>query len=295
MYDITLIINDDIHKESTLSPIDIFFHYFHIYSKELGLFILDYCNTTHKDSSYFMLCDTMNNLYRFFVKTETDYSYYLFGDIIDNDKNVFIFHNPENKINVFKDDGACTTMPVGSTVLDFAFKLHEDIGLSFDYALLNNNTEHIPAHTQLNQGDAVKIVQKDDYSAEIQWFRYVKNPTSVNSLIKYFAKELSRLKQDKEITITTEDGLPTRIANGATALDVAFQIHEDLGLHFSYALINGKKKHMPAHTLLRDGDYVIIKKANNVSPDLQWFGYVKTRYAVKRLIQYFKKKYNYFN
>lgn len=190
-YDLTLVIDDSIKDEDTLTPIDIFIEYYHTHLEE-NIFILDYCYTTNNVFKYFLLCDRMQNLYRIFIKTETEYLHYLFGDIIQTDK--FDFNNTEeNLIKVFRKDGTACMIEAGSTVLDFAFSIHGDLGLHFDHALLNNNTKFYPAYTKLNPGDTIVIVPNDKITAELQWFRYIKTNNATYHLIRHFTAKMKQL------------------------------------------------------------------------------------------------------
>ena len=79
-------------------------------------------------------------------------------------------------------------------VLDFAFKLHNDIGFSCKYAYINNSPEKSPIYTRLNNGDKVEIVCEVENGlnvniAELRWLAYCKNENTQRRLIKYFEKK----------------------------------------------------------------------------------------------------------
>ena len=65
----------------------------------------------------------------------------------------------------------------------------------------------------------------------------------------------------------------------ATALDFAFEIHTEVGLHAVYARINGKLSSVK--TMLHRGDCVEIGTAEDVVPDAEWQNHVLT-YKAKR-------------
>lgn len=290
-WDITLIVENDI-KKSGLRPKDIFFDYFnHCLQDHIRIYVLGYYETTYKDSDYFLICDAMNNLYRIFIKTEDEYLCYKLGSRIDKSK-FSLDYNPEgtNLIKIFKKDGTVSWIEEGATVLDFAFMLHGNLGLHFDYALINNNPQHRPAHTRLSNGDSVRIIKSSDCTAEFNWFRYVKTSHALDYLIKYFNSQ----KQSRKIKVRTKDGTTESIQNGATVLDLAFQIHTRLGLQFEYALINGKSRHQPAFTPLHNNDTVIIIAGDSITADLQWFKYLKTESAINKLIKYFQNSIDQF-
>ena len=77
----------------------------------------------------------MDNLYRLFIKSETEYMHYKLGHIIDaEDVTDFKTAIAENKIKVYIRDESAMYNEAGTTFLDFAFAIHSEIGLHFDYA-----------------------------------------------------------------------------------------------------------------------------------------------------------------
>lgn len=89
-------------------------------------------------------------------------------------------------------------LPENSTVLDFAFKVHNDLGLSCKYALINNSPTPKAPYTRLAEGDKVVVYNEIDNKtgllkpvAEIRWFAYVNTEHAKKVLIKYFEKKYS--------------------------------------------------------------------------------------------------------
>lgn len=284
-WDITLILSDDIQK-SSLHPKDVFFNYYEQYIQhKMPIYVLGYYKTTYQDSDYLLLCDAMNNQYRIFIKTEEEYLCYRLGTYIEKDKFRLDSNDHDNPmIKVYTKDGAVIEIEEGACVLDFAFKIHENLGLQFDYALLNNDPRHYPPYHQLKKGDTVTIHKSQQITASLNWFRYIKTSTALEKLIQHFNKK----KDNEYIRVYTRDGTADRIENGATVLDLAFRIHTNLGLRFDYALINGSARRYPASTRLTDEDSVIIVGRDTVTADIQWFRYLKTDQAIDKLIKYFK-------
>lgn len=90
-------------------------------------------------------------------------------------------------------------IPAGSTVLDFAFKIHNDLGFCFQYATLNDSPSKLPHYTKLKEGDKVNIFTKKDEvtgqdmeMAQIRWLAYVKTETAKKALIRYFEKKMAK-------------------------------------------------------------------------------------------------------
>jgi len=113
---------------------------------------------------------------------------------IDEENTHFI---PTEYIKVKTRSNEIKYMPIDSTALDFAFKVHKDIGFGFKYAIVNGSKTKMPAYTKLNDGDKVEIVVKRDEEnniknvAELKWLAYVNNELSKKVLIKYFEKKIN--------------------------------------------------------------------------------------------------------
>jgi guanosine-3',5'-bis(diphosphate) 3'-pyrophosphohydrolase len=61
-----------------------------------------------------------------------------------------------DEIYVFTPNADIITLPRGATVLDFAFKIHTDLGLRCKSALVNDRI--VPLSTELKSGDKVEII-----------------------------------------------------------------------------------------------------------------------------------------
>jgi (p)ppGpp synthase/HD superfamily hydrolase len=191
MYDLTLVINDDkdsLHgpdRPYELSPTDIFFKIYEGVLMSHGISIIDCKSTTYGESSYFVLKDSMDNLYRLFIKTETQYMRYKLGHVIDVDDFNFedVTTGLEKKIKVFTRNGEAKYIDAGATMLDFAFMIHSELGFHFDYAMVDNNRTQRKAYDRLSPGDTVTIVTNPDIKPEIKWFKYVKTEKAIEHLI----------------------------------------------------------------------------------------------------------------
>jgi len=75
------------------------------------------------------------------------------GDFRDLDR-VFAYHNPE-EITVISKDGAPFDMERVSTALDFAFKIHTEIGLRAVSAVIDGKL--VPLETRLSDGDQIIV------------------------------------------------------------------------------------------------------------------------------------------
>ena len=90
-----------------------------------------------------------------------------------------------------------------------------------------------------------------------------------------------------DIIAYTPEGKGIILPKGATALDFAFEIHSELGLHAQYARINGQLSSVK--TELERGDVIEIGCNNNVVPKKDWLLAVST-YKAKSHINNFLNK-----
>ncbi|MDO5133471.1 MAG: HD domain-containing protein [Eubacteriales bacterium] len=207
-YDLFLIVSNDLEEEGTpIRTHDLFFKYFDLALSKRGFYFVDYKRTTHKDATYFLLADEMDNLYRLFIRTQEDYNRYLHGNIIDdsafyagivNEIEPRDTYNP--KIKVFCADGAAMKIDKGATVLDFAFHIHTDLGLHFQHAQLNGEKTFLPAHTRLNEGDTVFIQENENVTPTFSWFKYLRTSRAKDHLVRYFYQQYPTEKNSEKNT-----------------------------------------------------------------------------------------------
>lgn len=192
LYDLTLVINDNkdsLHgpdRPDELSLFDIFFKIYETFLMNHGICILGYKSTTYGESCYFILRDQMDNMYRLFLKTETQYMRYKLGHIIDVDDFGVEDSNAglDNKIKVFTAKGEARYIDAGATMLDFAFMIHSELGFHFDYAMIDNSKTQRKPYDRLSPGDTVTIVTNPEIQPKIQWFKYVKTEKAIEHLIR---------------------------------------------------------------------------------------------------------------
>jgi len=91
-----------------------------------------------------------------------------------------------------------------------------------------------------------------------------------------------------EIFVFTPKGEIKTIAQGATALDFAFMIHSDLGMHCIGAKVNHKL--VPLNYRLQSGDQVEILTSQKQTPQEEWLNYVTTAKARSKILELLKKE-----
>ncbi len=89
------------------------------------------------------------------------------GDIIDDFK--LSIYNKE--IFVFTPKGDLKKYPAGATVLDFAFDIHSQVGMTCMGAKINGR--NVPIRHQLSNGDKVEIITSKGQRPKQDWLHYV--------------------------------------------------------------------------------------------------------------------------
>ncbi len=75
------------------------------------------------------------------------------------------------EIYVFTPRGDLRVLPVGSTILDFAFDIHTDIGATCIGAKVNNRL--VPLSHKLESGDQVEIITSSKQKPNDEWMKFV--------------------------------------------------------------------------------------------------------------------------
>ncbi len=76
------------------------------------------------------------------------------------------------EIVVFTPNGELVTLPAGSTVLDFAFSLHTELGLHCIAAKVNHKLE--PLNHVLASGDQVEVITSKTQEPQAEWIAFLK-------------------------------------------------------------------------------------------------------------------------
>jgi GTP diphosphokinase / guanosine-3',5'-bis(diphosphate) 3'-diphosphatase len=101
-----------------------------------------------------------------------------------------------------------------------------------------------------------------------------------------FLKEFSIELKEREIFAFTPTGETINLPKGSTALDFAFHIHTDVGIHAKMAKVDGRL--VTLRTELRSGNQVEIITDNKSFPSPIWLRFVKSAISKQKLKQYFK-------
>ncbi len=92
-----------------------------------------------------------------------------------------------DEVFVFTPRGDVIDLPAGSVTLDFAYKIHTDIGNRCTGAKVNGRL--VPLEYQLKTGDMVEVVTSKQGSPSRDWLKLVKTSHAKNKIRNWFKKE----------------------------------------------------------------------------------------------------------
>jgi len=129
---------------------------------------------------------------------------------------------------------------------------------------------------------------KEEELKKFEWMRQLLEVYQESSEPTEFVKALKDDVFREEIFVFTPKGHPIAFLKGATALDFAFAIHTDIGLHCNGAIVNNKI--VPLSYKLKDGDIVEILTSPQKTPSRDWLEFVTTLKARNKIKNWFKKE-----
>lgn len=135
-----------------------------------------------------------------------------------------------------------------------------------------------------NQGKKKNVVVIDDKLAwlreTLEWQKNTENPVE-------FLKTLKTELFEDEVYVFTPKGMIKVLPMGATPIDFAYSVHEQIGHKMIGCKINGKM--MPIITELSSGDIVeVITSDQPKGPSRDWLKFVKSSSAKTRINRWFK-------
>jgi GTP diphosphokinase / guanosine-3',5'-bis(diphosphate) 3'-diphosphatase len=105
----------------------------------------------------------------------------------------------EDEVFVFSPKGDIYNFPKGSTILDYAFRIHTDVGLYAKGAKISGRM--IPLRTELKSGDQIEIITDKKNKPSPLWLRIVKTSSAKQKLRQYFRKLQDESELENSISI----------------------------------------------------------------------------------------------
>ena len=127
----------------------------------------------------------------------------------------------------------------------------------------------------------------DELDRHLTWFRQVLELQLDAKTPDEFLEFLKLDLYADEIFVFTPTGDVIQLPKGATAIDFAFAVHTEIGLHTAGAKINGRIA--PLSRPLRNSETVEIITATTAKPTRDWLAHVRTGRARHKIRQILKR------
>ena len=127
----------------------------------------------------------------------------------------------------------------------------------------------------------------DELDQHFGWFRQLLELQQDTHSPEEFLEFLKVDLYQDEIFVFTPQGDVKRLPKGATAIDFAFHVHTEVGLHCQGCKINGRIA--PLHRELKNGDTIEILTSQQARPSRDWLSHVRTgraRHKIKQWIRH---------
>ena len=117
-------------------------------------------------------------------------------DFIDKVKNEVL----NNNIYVYTPKGDVIEMPIGSTPIDFAYRIHSQVGDKMTGAIVNNSMVNLSY--ELKDGDIIKIITNNNSAGPSrEWLNIVKTTAAKNKIKSFFNRTTKEdyIEQGKDL------------------------------------------------------------------------------------------------
>jgi GTP pyrophosphokinase len=129
----------------------------------------------------------------------------------------------------------------------------------------------IAAHWKYKEQDASSLVRQDK---RLEWLREMVDLYKEQKSPREFLKSLKTDLIPEEVYAFTPKGKVITLPLGGSALDFAFKVHSEIGLHAAGSIVNGRVA--PLKTILKTGDIVEIITSQERTPRRSWLNVVFT-------------------
>jgi GTP diphosphokinase / guanosine-3',5'-bis(diphosphate) 3'-diphosphatase len=103
-------------------------------------------------------------------------------------------HLVERDVYVFTPKGEVVSLRQGSTAIDFAYRIHTEVGNHCSGAKVNERI--IPLSKPLQNGDIVEIITRENSHPSLDWLNFVVSPGAKNRIVQWY----KRSNRDENVT-----------------------------------------------------------------------------------------------
>ncbi|MBR4198311.1 MAG: bifunctional (p)ppGpp synthetase/guanosine-3',5'-bis(diphosphate) 3'-pyrophosphohydrolase [Bacteroidales bacterium] len=139
------------------------------------------------------------------------------------------------EIYLFTPKGMMITLPAGSTVLDFAFAVHTELGLSSMGAKVNSKV--VPNNYVLRSGAQIQILSSKKVQPTEEWLSFVKTTHAKIQIKKYLReqKKLYRDEGERKLHAILSSMMKNSKAGNIDRIKKYCNIDDDLDLYYKVA------------------------------------------------------------
>jgi GTP pyrophosphokinase len=150
-------------------------------------------------------------------------------------------------------------------------------------------TEEMHRHAEFGSASHWGYKEEIEKNYYFNWVeRLLKWQDEKISLDENLKSAYLELNSTEDILLLTPKGDTITLPKGATILDFAYALHNDLGNKLSFGKINGRKAKI--FDQLQDGDKVEIFSRGINAPKIEWLALVKTAKARNAISKYLNKQ-----
>ena len=135
-----------------------------------------------------------------------------------------------SNIYVFTPHGKVIELPVDSTPVDFAYKVHSKVGDTAVGALVNNTL--VPLSTPLKTGDVVEIRTQDNSTPNEGWLKFVKTSQAKKHIQKFVMQKNSEFLRETNIDKGKSSLVELFREYGMNEAQMVEKLNEDVFKHF---------------------------------------------------------------
>jgi len=94
-----------------------------------------------------------------------------------------------DEVYVFTPQGDVVALPVGSSPLDLAYKIHTELGNTCVGAVLMNEERFVPLRYRLQNGEQIKIITEKNATPSRDWLNFVKTGRARNKIRRWLREQ----------------------------------------------------------------------------------------------------------
>jgi RelA/SpoT family (p)ppGpp synthetase len=248
--------------------------------------------------------------YKFEISGRAKHLYSIYKKLISRNKTfdelydlfaVRIILDTDNKNDCFPVYGICSEiyLPVPERFKDYISLPKQNNYQSIHTTLVSKEGRMVEVqirtremHEIAEKGIAAHWKYKENNSLHDtnleNWMKWIRESIEFSSKDESSSQMLESFKLNlyqNEIYCFTPKGELKILPAGATAVDYAFEIHTQIGLHCIGAKVNGKIVNL--ETPLKSGDQIEILTSKNQTPKIDWEKFVVTHKAKSDIRKYF--------